>query len=80
MLGWPVLHWENPMVVDPSTAYAEGMFTSIPFVQEGYVLHYLALPAFNLELVILSYAVWLLAFDPVRTPSLDGREASSWAR
>ncbi|MDL5361498.1 hypothetical protein [Halalkalicoccus sp. NIPERK01] len=73
MLGWPVLHWENPMVVDPSAAYAEGLFASIPFVQEGYVRYYLALPAFYLELVILAYAVWLLAFDPAVTPALDGR-------
>lgn len=61
MLGWPVLHWENPMIVDPSTAYHEGIFASVPFIQEGYVLHYITTPAFYLEVVILVYAGWLLS-------------------
>lgn len=70
MLGWPVLHWENPMVTAPETAYYEGIFASIPFVQEGYVLHYMTTPAFYLELVILVYAGWLLA-RPASSPTIE---------
>lgn len=74
MLGWPVLHWENPMVTDPDAAYVEGVFAAVPFVQEGYVLYYLATPAFYLELAILAYAGWLLAAGS-STPALGRRGA-----
>lgn len=49
------------MVVDPTTAYHEGLFAAIPFVQEGYVLHYITTPSFYLELAILAYTAWILS-------------------
>lgn len=62
---WPVLHWENAMVVDASTAYHEGVFAAVPFIQEGYVLHYITTPSFGVELAVLGYAAWM-ASSPLR--------------
>ncbi|XVH32281.1 hypothetical protein ACNS7O_03605 [Haloferacaceae archaeon DSL9] len=79
MLLWPVRHWENEMLVDPTVAHYEGVFAGVPFIQEGYVRYYLTTPAFAIELVICLYAL-ALALPSVTALRADAEAPASAGR
>ncbi|WP_224268878.1 metal-dependent hydrolase [Haloprofundus salinisoli] len=68
MLGWPLTHWSNPMADGSVPGYTDTLLSAVPFLSEGYVLHYFSSASFPVELLVCLVALGLFVAERRRGP------------